>query len=88
MTLDGLNNAAEAMTRKTGIEYGIKLISGWYHLQHVTPLGSTCSVMCAKTKQELFQAICYYLQGFHSGYNAGYQVGKAATKSDSSFFVN
>jgi hypothetical protein len=66
MTIAGLENAAEAMTKKTGVVYRVKAISGFYHLQHVTPNG-TCSVMCAKSKLGLFNAICDYLQGFQAG---------------------
>jgi hypothetical protein len=70
MTIKGLENAARAMTRKTGVTYQVRAISGFYHIQHVTSQGSVCSVLCARSKKDLFNAVCTYLLGYQHGRNA------------------
>jgi hypothetical protein len=68
MTKERLSTAIDALTQHTGKTHFLQHQSGLWSATYPTISGDgVVTVLCSRTKEGLFDAICHYIQGYHAG---------------------
>ena len=66
MNSERLSIAVVALNKHTGKEYLLHRDLGLFSVR-CTVGGTVTTTLAAKTRKQLFDGICYYIQGYHAG---------------------